>query len=66
MDLYIKKQLDMCVELTSVTLACRAANAIARVAEGPQYTPSSNVQTALYFDVAINVTYLQEASVSNQ
>ena len=56
----------MRVKLTSVTLACRAANAIAGAPEGPQYTPRFNVQTALYFDVAINVTYLQEAAISNQ
>jgi hypothetical protein len=60
MDLYIKKQLDMCVKLTAVTLACRAVNAIAGAPEGSQYTPRFNVQKALYFDVAINVTYLQE------
>jgi hypothetical protein len=66
MDLFIKKQLDMCVKLTSITLACRALNAIAGAFEGPQYTLRFNVQTALYFDVAINVTYLQEARVSHQ
>jgi hypothetical protein len=53
------------VKLTSVTLACRAVNAIAGAFEGPQYTLRFNVQTALYFDVAINVTYLREAPVSH-
>ena len=56
----------MCVKLTSVTLACRAANAIAGASNGAQYTPTFNVQTALYFDVAINVTYLQRASADSQ